>query len=242
MSAIDNKRIVTSALDELFGARQIAAIDRYFAEGYLQHNPFVAGGAAGLKQFARDAIIDNEHFSASRSVVIADGDRVAVLSRYTGFGADALVGFDVFRIEDERLAEHWDCLQNESQSEVPPAASTPIEAVDGPATEANRRLVAAFCEELVLTAEGNRAARLACAAAVSDAVERSSQDPERRRYQRTYQTIAEGNWVLVMSEGQAWGKPHVFYDLFDVRQGQVCGLWRVAQAIPQVSVGGLGML
>jgi len=43
--------------------------------------------------------------------VIADGDLVALHGTYHGFGPEPLVAFDIFRVADGKLAEHWDVMQ-----------------------------------------------------------------------------------------------------------------------------------
>jgi predicted SnoaL-like aldol condensation-catalyzing enzyme len=46
---------------------------------------------------------------------LAEGDHIIVYGRFTGTGSPvASVAADVVRIEDGRLAEHWDVLQDEA--------------------------------------------------------------------------------------------------------------------------------
>jgi predicted SnoaL-like aldol condensation-catalyzing enzyme len=48
-------------------------------------------------------------------LIVAEGDYVLVHGRFTGSGRPAAwVAADVVRIEDGRLAEHWDVLQDEA--------------------------------------------------------------------------------------------------------------------------------
>lgn len=50
--------------------------------------------------------------------MVAEGDLVAIHGRIHGWAAKPQVVVDIFRIEDGKLAEHWDVLQDE----VPAAA------------------------------------------------------------------------------------------------------------------------
>ena len=52
-------------------------------------------------------------------MAVADGDLVMVHGRYTGWGPKPMVAVDIFRVEDGKVVEHWDVLQEEV-----PAAST----------------------------------------------------------------------------------------------------------------------
>ena len=48
-------------------------------------------------------------------LIVADGDYVIAHGRFSGIGRPAAwVAADIVRIEDGRLAEHWDVLQDEA--------------------------------------------------------------------------------------------------------------------------------
>jgi predicted SnoaL-like aldol condensation-catalyzing enzyme len=50
--------------------------------------------------------------------IVADGDFVIVHGRFSGNGRPvAWIAADIVRIENGRLAEHWDVLQDEATSE-----------------------------------------------------------------------------------------------------------------------------
>jgi predicted SnoaL-like aldol condensation-catalyzing enzyme len=46
-------------------------------------------------------------------MVIAEGDLVAIHGRYTGWGPTPLIVVDIYRIENGKIAEHWDVGQDE---------------------------------------------------------------------------------------------------------------------------------
>jgi predicted SnoaL-like aldol condensation-catalyzing enzyme len=46
-------------------------------------------------------------------MVIAEDDMVAIHGRYTGIAPTPLIVVDIFRVEDGKIAEHWDVLQAE---------------------------------------------------------------------------------------------------------------------------------
>jgi predicted SnoaL-like aldol condensation-catalyzing enzyme len=48
-------------------------------------------------------------------VILADGDCVVADGRYSGHGRPASwIAVDVVRVEDGKLAEHWDVIQDEA--------------------------------------------------------------------------------------------------------------------------------
>jgi predicted SnoaL-like aldol condensation-catalyzing enzyme len=53
------------------------------------------------------------HYEHQR--IVAEADYVIVYGRFTGHGSPiASIAADVVRVEDGRLAEHWDVLQDEA--------------------------------------------------------------------------------------------------------------------------------
>ncbi len=50
-------------------------------------------------------------------------------------------------------------------------------------------------------------------------------------YDRTYQILAQGNFVLAVSEGTFGGKPTSYYDLWRVENGKIAEHWDVMETI-----------
>ena len=55
------------------------------------------------------------------------------------------------------------------------------------------------------------------------------------KYNRIHTVLAEGNFVLVVSEGQLAGKHSSFYDLFRVSKGKIAEHWDTIETIPAKS-------
>jgi predicted SnoaL-like aldol condensation-catalyzing enzyme len=104
-----NKALVLKVLTELFEDRDGSAIDRYYTDHLIQHNPLFPDGTDEL----RERLTESTDVRHETSMVAANGDIVMVYGRYEGFGPKPLVGVDIYRIEDGRIAEHWDVLQEE---------------------------------------------------------------------------------------------------------------------------------
>lgn len=105
-----NKALVLEAFDTLFNKRDYEAAARFWSDAYIQHSAHIEPGREGLFKLVRglpDAL-RYEH-----GLILAEDDFVFVHSRYSG-GPTALIAADIVRIEDGRLAEHWDVLQDEA--------------------------------------------------------------------------------------------------------------------------------
>lgn len=105
-----NKDFVVKAVTELFSNKDLTAIDRYWAEDYMQRNPGLASTSAVLKEALKDMPADMTY---EIGMVIAEGDMVAIHGRFTGWGPKPMIVVDIYRVEDGKIAEHWDIMQEE---------------------------------------------------------------------------------------------------------------------------------
>jgi len=107
-----NKALVLEAFETLFNKRDYDAARRFWSDTYIQHSAHIEPGRDGLFNLIRSApaTLRYEH-----QLILAEGDYVIVHGRFSGNGRPAAwVAADVVRIEDGRLAEHWDVLQDEA--------------------------------------------------------------------------------------------------------------------------------
>jgi predicted SnoaL-like aldol condensation-catalyzing enzyme len=108
-----NKRIATEFYDAAINRKDFAAASQYLGSSYKQHNPTAADGAEGLRAFIDflKTRFPNQRGEIKR--VIAEGDLV-VLHVHSTRGDDtpgrAIV--DIFRIENGKVVEHWDVIQD----------------------------------------------------------------------------------------------------------------------------------
>ncbi len=105
-----NKELVLEAMTSLFQRRDASAVERLYARDYIQHNPNIPQGRDALQ-----AIVTGlpEHVFYEPGLIVAGDDLVAIHGRIRGWADEPLIAVDIFRIEDGRLAEHWDVLQSE---------------------------------------------------------------------------------------------------------------------------------
>lgn len=105
-----NTALVLEALETLFNRKDYEKAAQFWSDTYVQHSRHVPAGRDGLFGLVRS-------FSDIRfeyDMVIAKDDFVWVHSRYTSSATPAaLIAVDILRIEDGKLVEHWDVLQDE---------------------------------------------------------------------------------------------------------------------------------
>lgn len=108
-TASSNKEIVLTAMRELFVDKDVSAVDRYWAEPYVQHNPTMPNGLDGL----RSIVPMLEGFSWTPSRMAAEGDLVMTHSRVLGWAPEPVIIVDIFRLDQGKIVEHWDVVQTE---------------------------------------------------------------------------------------------------------------------------------
>jgi predicted SnoaL-like aldol condensation-catalyzing enzyme len=107
-----NKRLVLEAFDTLFNKRDYQAAERFWSPNYIQHSAHIPPGREGLFNLIRSVPATLQY---EPGLVLADDEYVIVHGRFSGNGRSAArIAADILRIEDGKLAEHWDVLQNEA--------------------------------------------------------------------------------------------------------------------------------
>jgi predicted SnoaL-like aldol condensation-catalyzing enzyme len=111
-SPAQNKALVLEAFDMLFNRRDYAAAERFWSDRYIQHSAHMPPGRDGLFNLVR-ALPDTLRYE--NHIILAEGDYVIAHGRFSGHGRPASwIAADIMRLEDGRLAEHWDVLQDEA--------------------------------------------------------------------------------------------------------------------------------
>jgi predicted SnoaL-like aldol condensation-catalyzing enzyme len=116
-----NKKIVREFYDAVFRKHDLAAVDRFMHNDYIQHNPDACQGLTGFVDFHKGFFAAAPDFCATINQMVAEGDLVYVYNTITGthtgygFLDHAPTGnkirfdaVDMFRLRDEKLCEHWD--------------------------------------------------------------------------------------------------------------------------------------
>lgn len=222
------------------------------AEGYIQHNLAYGTG--------RDAFIDSVAYLASAPIkttvnnirAFEDGDKVFLQTVYNFAGAGEQVAFDIFRFDqDGKIIEHWDNLA--SIAKPNPSGRTQIDGMmelkDLDKTEENRELVKKFLYDVM---EGHHPEKTpdyfdddtyiqhntGIADGVSGlgaALASLAQQNIQMIYNTVHQVLAQGNYVLAVSEGTFGDVPTAYYDLWRIENGKIAEHWDVMETIPDQS-------
>jgi len=213
--------------------------------GYIQHNPVAPDGALGLIGFVEYLQTLETPVDVKPVRVLQEDNLVLVHSEYMLDGPKAV--FDLFRVADGKLVEHWDAIQ-----EIPSKTASGRSMTDGPtaisdidSTATNKALVVNFVTDILVNGEGDKLGTYIGETYhqhnpnVADGLEGLgnfmgylADNKISFGYKTIHNVVAEGNFVFTQSEGDFGGKPTAFYDLFRVQDGLIVEHWDVVQEIP----------
>jgi predicted SnoaL-like aldol condensation-catalyzing enzyme len=109
-----NKEIVRNFYTAVFIGRNIDAAPKFLRPDYIQNNPQIPTGLKGLMDTFRPIFAKQIPSDHKRELlnVVGDNDLVVIYVRQTWTGKDGqhhqAFGFDMFRVQDGMIAEHWD--------------------------------------------------------------------------------------------------------------------------------------
>lgn len=110
--AQENKKIVIEFYNQLFGDKDVSAIDKYLAEDYIQHNPSVADGSKALKKAVTQWFAGAPKEKIDIQQAAAEGDLVFLHIKSKTEKGKLISIVDIFRVKDGKIVEHWDVMQD----------------------------------------------------------------------------------------------------------------------------------
>ena len=107
-----NKALVLEAFETLFNKRDYAGAERFWSDPYIQHSAHIASGRAGLFDLVRSL---PQTLRYENQLILAEGDYVIAPAALSNIGRPAAwIAADIAHVEDGKLTEHWDVLQDEA--------------------------------------------------------------------------------------------------------------------------------
>ncbi|MCL6282082.1 nuclear transport factor 2 family protein [Ruegeria sp. 2012CJ41-6] len=249
------KELVIALFTAAFADHDPDAARQLVTPDYIQHNPQVPTGADGLVGLI--PLVEQSGMTATTHRVITEGDLVVLHSTFDNadaFGAPTLAAFDIFRVEDGKVAEHWDNLQPVPETTVSGRGMTDgaTEITDLDKTEENKALVLGFVRDVLGGAAPEKAPMYSevymqhnpmLADGIDGLIEGAKAWAEQGNVITKFEpqiVVAEGNFVFVASDATVSEKPWAFFDLWRVEDGKIVEHWDVVSPTPAEMVHGNG--
>ena len=120
----DRRALVEAFVDLMYRRRDVrTAFDTYVAEDYVQHNPNAGQGLTGVQDYIRKTRPERPiEDTLELPLINLIAERDYVMTAFVRPEKDATgatyysTWFDLYRIEDGKIAEHWDPML---KSDVP---------------------------------------------------------------------------------------------------------------------------
>ena len=241
-----NKKRAHAGHSDLLMNKDFSAIDKYFAEPYIQHNPNLVNGLESLREF-KTANVPGASTTILRC--FADRDLVFFQEKVQGLGPQPLDFWDLYRMEDGKIVEHWDVHQV-STGPNPNTQRTifdgPTESSDPTSTETTRALVIKLvnnvfvCRKLQELTKYVSANVIQHAQGVDDGVESWIKHMKMGQwftgdiqYDAIRKVVAEGNFAVTCCQGTLANEPYQFWDMWRVEQDKVVERWNARSKIVQ---------
>lgn len=249
----ESKRIVTEFYRAYGIEKDAEKCRQFFGDKYIQHNPHVQDGVDHFLHFVQ---YRHDHYAEGRNNVmltIADEDKVMLhVHSVLTPGEPGRNLVDTFRVEDGKVVEHWDVIEDVEVLKFPPINDNGLFNLAGDdiltdldKTEENRALVTAFYEAYGLEKDAEK-----CAQYLGESYIQHNphvQDgPEHFlkfvRFRREHYPQAENRIKLTVAQGNLVGF-HVhsvltpgepgrnLVDIFRVENGKVVEHWDTIQNI-----------
>lgn len=210
---------------------------------YIQHNLAVKDGLKGFGELLSNLPKESAKVDIIR--VFQDGNYVFTHTKYNFFGEK--VGFDVFRFENGKIVEHWDNLQAISKTTASGRSqidgATKLEDIEK--TTQNKLLVKNFVNDILMGKNPNKITEYISTkkylqhnpnvkdglSGLGEALSALSKAGMPMTYEKNHMILAEGNFVLAISEGIFMNKASSFCDLFRIEDGKIVEHWDTIEEI-----------
>ncbi|MEZ5697455.1 MAG: nuclear transport factor 2 family protein [Sphingomonadaceae bacterium] len=108
----ENKALAVALIEDVLMGKNPAKITEYIsAESYAQHNPMIKDGLSGIIEAVETLTAQNNMFVYKEiHAVLGEGNFVLTVSEGE-WGGKTHAFYDLFRVEDGKMVEHWDVIQ-----------------------------------------------------------------------------------------------------------------------------------
>jgi predicted SnoaL-like aldol condensation-catalyzing enzyme len=186
---------------------------------YIQHNPQTSEGGDGLAVLFKRLSKTNPKVEIVR--LFEDGDYVFGHTIYDF--SSVRIGFEIFRYEGDKVVEHWDNIQ----TRIGDMVGGTITSYTPEKTEKNRMIVKDFITNVCINKNHSQFKLFIDEKSYTEhsTLMNISEKYKEADYKVSHRVLADGNFVLSVSEGYMQNIHYSFYDLFRVEKEIIVEHW-----------------
>lgn len=240
------KKVVNKMWDDLVIKHDPKAIENNVDPDYRQHSPYVKTGPDGLRDLM-ESLGPDYRYELVR--MISQGDYVVMHGIHFNWlngvftGGDAVVGIDMFRVANNRIAEHWDVSVPLTKASVSGRGQ-----LDGPATvekshltDKSKKAGEGYVKTILIERKIDQIHNFVKEDVkqhnieIGDGIDnlKTALQGTMQHYIDIHHVIADGEFVAVHSGGTVSNQVYTFWDLFHIDDnGIIDEQWQVAAVYP----------
>ncbi|RBW63157.1 hypothetical protein DS884_00350 [Tenacibaculum sp. E3R01] len=258
MESKNLKNTAKKAQEAFFSTYNEEGIKKYFSKNYIQHNPNIPTGIGPVLEFL--PILKKAGTTSKTHRMLQDNNYIVMHNTYNNaeaFGAKEVVTFDVWKIDEEKVTEHWDAVSPIVKTTTSGRSQFDgmTEITDLNKTQDNKKIVENFINDVLFGNNPNKITNYISTEkyyqhntniadgldGLGKAIDYLVSQNDMFVYKKVHKILGEGNFVLTISEGEWHNKPHAFYDLFRLKNSKIVEHWDVIQEIPKKMAHNNGM-
>ena len=224
----------------MFSHNPALATEHMHPDLYVEHNPHVHDGVAGVQQYISHIAAGGPYLK----IIRAYQDGPYVVTQGDGHIRDHCTFFDVFRFDAGKIVEHW---AFSAQAGAPNKSGHtqvdgPTDARQGADTEASKALVREYYEAVHIGGRHDLIPHYVSQdivrhePGVADSVDAFMRDVEVLTKDRTIDNIklllGQGDFVFLAAEGTHNDEPCVYIDLYRLEESKLVEHWGFPQPVP----------
>jgi predicted SnoaL-like aldol condensation-catalyzing enzyme len=238
---VSNKDLICALLKsiETGDSDAVAVVDE---SKYIQHNPQTHEGSEGLATLFKRLSKTSPKVNIVRA--FEDADFVFAHTEYDFSNRN--IGFEVFRFEGNRAVEHWDNIQPRKgpNSAGHSMVDGETQVTDIELTEKNRQFLDRFINTVLINKQFQHLDNyidvdnyvehnpsLDSFNALRTLLTQQTENGYNVDYRQLHRVLAQGNFVLCVSEGYINTSHTAFYDLFRISNAKVVEHWDTTEQV-----------
>lgn len=240
-NAEHNKSIIRDFYRRTVANGDLDYAEQIIADDYIQHSLMVKPGKAGLLEALKAMQQMPKPTNPAKPFMrlIAENEYVVTNLGFE-LGGKHMAVVDLFRLRNGQVIEHWDAVQQQPETTLNghPMMDGAVDVEDMRRTEANKKVVEAFCRRVLIGQEIDALSDYVTSDLIQHKPEIANgrdglwhylqQTKEDFAIHKDLRIIGEGNFVVVQSEGLLNRKSGTFYDIFRLNQGKIVEQWGVS--------------
>ncbi|WP_413503465.1 nuclear transport factor 2 family protein [Serratia grimesii] len=242
------KDVVGNMWEALMTASDPNAIATYVDDNYRQHSPYVKDGPDGLRnllatlrpdyRYELVRLIGNEEFAVMHGI-----HHNWLNGEFTG--GETVVGFDMFRVGNDKIVEHWDASIPVIKASVSGRGQLdgPTEVCQPQLTSTSEKIGADYVQTVLINKQLDKLDRFVRHDVkqhhleIGDGIEKLKQalGDSNKVYKAVLHAVAEGEFVAIHSSGSVNLQSYSYWDLLRIDEhGLIAEMWQVAAVFPDV--------